>query len=158
MAVTAGRDFAFSPHLRTVLKGAGVSRACALITRRALYMIPYVSITGGGVTITRTTVTIGGMAPADYVARLLADPQMTPDALDAAMSQQCAGIAGAVARPLDQFRRIKIRSGFFSRGVYLTERAEGVWGKPFVESFGWRPGKEELATFAALFAGDARLV
>jgi hypothetical protein len=158
MAVAAGKDYVFTPHLRTVLKGAGVSRACALVTRRALYMIPYVAITGGGVTITRTTVSIGGMPPADYVARLLADPQMTPEALDAAVGGQCASIAGAVARPLEQFRRIKIRSGFFSRGVYLTERPDGVWGKPFVEVFGWRPAKQEVPAFSAFFAGDQRLV
>ena len=158
MVVTAGKDYAFSPHLRTVLKGAGPSRACALVTRHALYFIPYVSISGGGVTITRTTVTIGGMEPAAYVARLLADPQMTPEALDAAVGGQCAGIAGALARPLDRFRRIKLRSGFFSRSVVLTERPEGLWGNPLVETFGWRPGKEDLAAFTAFFAGDPRLV
>jgi hypothetical protein len=158
MAVTAGRDYAFSPHLRTVLKGAGHSRACGLITRRAVYLIPFVSISGGGVTITRTTVTIGGKTPGEYVGQLLADPQMTPEALDAAVGAQCAGIASARALPLEQFRRIKIRSGFFSRGVLLTTRAEGMWGNPLTDSVGWRPAKDEVPVFAAFFAGDPRLV
>jgi hypothetical protein len=83
---------------------------------------------------------------------------MTPEALDAAVGGQCAGITGAVARPLDGFRRIKIRSGFFNRSVGLTERSEGLWGKPFVEAFLWRPGKPELPAFSAFFAGDPRLV
>ena len=158
MAVVAGKDYAFSPHLRTVLKGAGPSRACALVTRRALYFIPYVSITGGGVTIVRTTVTIGGLPPADYIARLVADPQMTAEALDATVAGQCSGIQGAIARPLDRFRRIKIRTGFFGRGVRLSERPDGLWGNPLVDNFGWRPGKEELPSLAAFFAGDPRLV
>src|SRR3569833_197133 len=119
MAVTAGKDYAFSPHLRTVLKGAGPSRACALITRRALYLLPYVSVSGGGTTIVRTTVTIGDKRPADYIVQLLSDPQTTPESLDAAVASQCSGIQGAVARPLERFRRIKIRSGFFSRAVRL---------------------------------------
>lgn len=158
MPVIAGKDYAFSPHLRTVLKGAGPSSACALVTRRALYFIPYVSISGGGVTIVRTTVTIGGKPPAEYVAQLLADPQTTPESLDAAMAGQCSGIQGALVRPLERFRRIKIRTGFFSRGIRLSERAEGLWGNPLVEKFGWRPGKEEPAAFSAFFAGDPRLV
>lgn len=158
MPVIAGKDYAFSPHLRTVLKGAGPSRACALITRRALYFIPYVSISGGGVTIVRTTVTIGGKPPAVWVGELLADPQTTPETLDAAMAGQCSGIQGAIARPLERFRRIKIRSGFFSRGIRLSERAEGLWGNPLVENFGWRPGKEDLPAATAFFAGDPRLV
>jgi hypothetical protein len=33
-----------------------------------------------------------------------------------------------------------------------------LWGKPFVETFGWRPAKEDLAVFTAFFAGDPRLV
>jgi len=158
MAVIAGKDYAFSPHLRTVLKGAGVSSACALLTRRALYFIPYVSISGGGLTIVRTTVTIGGMTPGNYVARLLADPQMTPEALDADVGGHCAGITGGLARPLDRFRRIKIRNGFFGRSVRLSERPEGLWGNPLVDNFGWRPAKEEVPAFASFFAGDPRLV
>ena len=106
----------------------------------------------------RTTVTIGGMEPAAYVARLLADPQMTPEALDAAMAGQCSGIQGAIARPLERFRRIKIRAGFFSRTVALTERPEGGWGNLLVDMVGWRPAKEDLAAFTAFFAGDPRLV
>lgn len=158
MAVVAGRDYAFSPHLRTVLKGAGPTRACALVTRRALYIMPYVSISGGGTTIVRTTVTVDGMEPAVYVGRLLSDPQMTPDQLDAVMAGHCQRVTGAVARPLDAFKRIKIRSGFFGRTVRLTVRPDGVWGNPLTDSFGWRPGKEDLPAFTALFTGDPRLV
>lgn len=158
MAITAGRDYVCSPEIRTVLPGAGPSRACVVLTRRALYLIPYVSISGGGVTITRTTVTIGGMPPAQWIAGLLADPNMTPDALDQALAAQCAAITGGVAKPLDAFKRIKIRDGFFGRGVRLSERAEGLWGSPLKENFGWRPSKQEVSGYSAFFAGDARLV
>lgn len=158
MPVIAGKDYVFSPHLRTALKGAGPSRACAVITRRALYMIPYVSISGGGVTMTRTTITIDGLPPAGYIARMLADPQLTPDALDAELGRQCHEIRGAVAKPLAGFRRIKIRSGFFGRAVRLSERPDGLWGNPLTENFGWRPAKEDLPAFTAFFAGDPRLV
>lgn len=157
MGLTAARDYVFSPHIRVVLPGAGVSRACVIITRAAMYMIPYVAITGSGVTITRTTVTIGGVPPAQWVASLLADPNMSAPQLDQVLAAQCAQIGGAVAKPLAAFRRIKIRSGFFGRGLRLSERAEGLWGKPFVENFGWRTPKDEVAKYSAFFQGDSRL-
>jgi hypothetical protein len=158
MPVTAGRDYLVSPHIRTVLPGAGPSSACVVVTRAALYFIPYVSISGGGVTITRTTVTIGGMPPAQYVAGILADPNMTPQQLDQVLAGQCASIVGAVVKPLATFKRIKIRNGFFSRGVRLTERPDGLWGNPLKENFGWRPSKAEVDGYAAFFTGDPRLV
>jgi len=158
MPIVPGHDYAFSPHLRTVLPGAGVSRACALVTRRALYFVPYVSISGSGTTIMRTTVTIGGKPPGEYVAGLLQDPQTTPDSLDSAMAGHCAAITGAIARPLERFRRIKIRTGFLGRAVRLSERAEGLWGNPLTENFGWRPAKEDLPGFILFFQGDPRQV
>jgi hypothetical protein len=158
MAVVSGTDYAFSRHLRTVLKGAGSSRACALVTRRALYFVPFVSISGGGMSIVRTTVTIGGVSPGVYVAQLLADPQTTADALDAALSRHCSTVEGALARPLEQFRRIKIRTGLLSRAVRLSQRADGLWGNPLTENFGWRPAKQDLPAFIEFFAGDPRLV
>lgn len=157
MAIFVGKDYVFSPHLRTVLKGAGPTRACALITRRALYILPYVSISGSGMTIVKTTVTLGGVSPAQYVASLLADPKMTPEALDDDLAKQCSGIEGAVARPLAAFKRIKVRTGFLSRGVRLTERAAGVWGG-LTENFGWRVAKDDMQSYLDFFDGDPRLV
>lgn len=147
-----------SLSIRTVLAGAGPSTASVVVTRRALYLIPFVSISGGGVTITRTTVTIGGMPPAQWIAGLLADPNMTVDALDQSLAAQCAAITGAIAKPLDGFKRIKIRDGFFGRSVRLTERPDGLWGNPLKENFAWRPSKQEVAGYSAFFGGDARLV
>ncbi|MEO6773591.1 MAG: hypothetical protein ABI467_11300 [Kofleriaceae bacterium] len=158
MAVIAARDYMFSPHIRTVAPGAGPSSACVVVTRRGFYMIPHVSISGGGVTITRTTVTIGGMPPAQYFAGVLADPSTTTAALDQLLASQCAAVTGAVAKDLSAFKRIKIRDGFFSRGVRLTERAQGLWGNPLKENFAWRPSKDEVAGYASFFAGDPRLV
>ena len=158
MAITAGRDYVCSSEIRTVLPGAGPSRACVVVTRRALYLIPHVSISGGGVTITRTTVTIGGMPPAQWLANLLAEPNMTDEALDQALAAQCATISGAVAKPLDSFKRIKIRDGFFGRSVRMSQRAEGLWGNPLKENFAWRLTKQELSACSAFFASDSRLV
>ncbi len=158
MAVTAGRDYVFSPQIRTILPGAGPSSACVVVTRHALYFIPYVSTRGGGPTIPRTRVTMGGKPPGQYVAGVLADPNLTPAQLDQTLAHHCAGLAGAVVKPLDGFKRIKIRNGFFSRGVRLTERPDGLWGNPLKENFGWRPSKDEVVGYSAFFSGDPRLV
>jgi hypothetical protein len=103
-------------------------------------------------------VTIGGMPPAQWIAGLLADPNMTVDALDQSLAAQCAAITGAIAKPVDGLKRITIRDGFFGRSVRLTERPDGLWGKPLKENFAWRPSKQEVAGYSAFFGGDARLV
>jgi hypothetical protein len=158
MAVTSGKDFAFSPQLLVSLRGLGPTRGCAVVTRRALYIVPFVSISGGGTTIKRTTLTIGGKPPAQYVAGLLADPQMTPEQLDAELGRQCGEIEGAITFAMDGVKRIKIRAGWFGRAVRFSARADGLWGNPFTENFGWRPAKPDVSAFSALFAGDPRLV
>jgi hypothetical protein len=139
--VTAGKDYVFSPHLRTVLAGVGPTRACALVTRRAIYLLP----------------DTGLVAPAAQVAPVLADPAITPERLDEVITARCAATSGAVIRALAAQRRIKIRAGFFTRSVRFSERPDGLWGSIF-ENVGWRLAKDEPAAYQAFFAGDPRLV
>ena len=158
MAVTSGKDFAFSPQILMPLRGLGPTRSCAVATRRALYIMPFVSVSGSGTTMKRTTLAIDGKPAAQYVAGLLADPKMTPEQLDAELGRQCGLTEGAIEFSMDVVQRIKIRTGWFGRAVRFSARPDGVWGNPFTENFGFRPGKSDVAAFSALFAGDPRLV
>lgn len=159
MAVQLGRDYGFAYQIRTALPGAGPSRAVALVTRRYLLILPWVSISGGGITIVRTTQTVGGLPPGDAIRQLLNDPSMTVDRLEAEIGRWCSEIQGGLAKPIDVFKRIKIRTGFFTRSVMFSEKASGFdAGLPMGTAVGFRPSKEEIPAFEALFTGDPRRV
>ena len=159
MAVQAGRDYGLAYQIRTALRGAGPSRAVALVTRRAVFILPWVSIGGSGSTMIRTTQTLGGLPPGDAVRQLLGDPSMTVERLEAEVGRWTSELQGGFAKPLDTFKRIKIRTGFFTRSVIFSSKASGYEaGMPLGNAVGFRPAKEEIGAFDALFNGDPRRV
>ncbi|MGH7280966.1 MAG: hypothetical protein ACRELY_05535 [Polyangiaceae bacterium] len=157
--VRPGADYALAYQIRVPLPGAGPSRAVALVTRRNLYMLPWVSISGGGLTIVRTTQTVGGMPPGDAIRQLVSDPSATPDTVDQCVTDWCGQLQGAYVKQLAVFKRVKIRTGFFTRSVVFSEKESGFdAGGPMGTAVGFRPAKDEVAAFEQLFANDPRRV
>lgn len=157
--VRPGFDYALAYQIRVPLPGAGPSRAVGIVTRRNLYMLPWVSISGGGTTIVRTTQTVGGLPPGDAIRQLVSDPSATPDTVDQWLAKWCSEMQGAFVKPIAAFKRIKIRTGFFTRSVVFSEKESGFdAGGPMGTAVGFRPTKEEIPLFDQLFANDPRRV
>jgi hypothetical protein len=78
--------------------------------------------------ITTTTYKIGGADPVQTLEALLADPKMTLVELNALLQDVAQQIPVAVLGDLTQMKRLKVRSGLFSRGVYYNPKESGVGG------------------------------
>ncbi|RME24403.1 MAG: hypothetical protein D6806_09630 [Deltaproteobacteria bacterium] len=156
MAVTAGKDYAYARRVSWVFE-RGVGKALAVATPNNLFVIPYNVVGGSGLTITRTEASIGGFHPTKAVEQLLSDQSTTIAELERALAKWCGEITGSIVTPMSEFKRIVIRTGWFSRGVYLSKKTEGRVHRPGTMVV-LRVGKEELSSWQDLFQGDARLV
>lgn len=157
MALQAGQDYAFSRRT-TWLFPTGVGKASALFTRNLVVIVPIETIGGAGRTVTTTTFTIGGQPVDQALARVLAAPDTTVDTLEAFLRKVRDDVPkGPVFESLADFKRIKVRGGFFGRAVTMSKRESGGWGLPgTVVSL--RLAKDEVEQFRQFFQGDPRLV
>ena len=155
MPVESGHDYVFVPKFSWAFK-RGVGKAMLVVTRQAIYAYPYHEVGGGGLTTTKTDVSLGGRHPLEAIRELLAAPETTPEQLDATLERWCGKHPDAIVKPLGGYKRIKIRTGLF-RMVGLSEKEKGLVSSPGT-TIGLRPTKQELADFIRFFEGDPRLV
>lgn len=157
MALQAGRDYAFSRRT-TWLFPSGVGKASALFTRNLVVIVPIQTIGGAGRTVTETTFTTGGRPVDEALLDLLAGPDTTVDALEGFLRKVRDDLPrGLVFESLAEFRRIKVRGGFFGRAVTMSKRERGAWGLPGT-AVSLRLAKDEVEQFRQFFQGDPRLV
>ena len=153
MALQLGVDYAFAKKISFLFE-TGVGNAFVVMTPKTLYMFPYDTTGGGGRTITTTTTTIGDQHPLLAIEALLADPETTPEHLAATITRWCEQVSGPKVHELSEFGRIKLRDGFFTRGVVLNPEGANLIG---MSNIAFRPTKQEMVAFHAILDGDERL-
>jgi len=106
-----------------------------------------------GAAVTALDSTIGERPPLQAIEALLADPQTTPEALDATLTRWCSEVDGPIREDMAAVRRIRLFTGWFRRGVAFSEKASGYDIRPKAV----RPSKQELPGFVALLRGHPGL-
>ena len=142
MAVVEGRDFVYCPKT-TYIGSAGVGEGCLVGTRRLLLMVPLsVDTVVWNRSITTTTWKLGDEPIGTALARILSSGEMTLEELESTLEMVDAKIEAASLGKLDEAKRVRVRTGWFSRGIYHSARAKGPgWtgfplkGKPLAQAW-----------------------
>jgi len=142
MALVEGRDFVYCPKT-TYIGTAGVGDGCLVGTRRRLLMVPLrVDTTVWNRSITTTTWTLGDEPIGTALGRILSDASMTLGELEATLATINSKIRATSLGKLDEAQRVRVRTGWFSRGIYHSAKAKGPgWtgfplkGKPLAQAW-----------------------
>lgn len=154
MALVEGRDYAAGLGITWVFS-SGVGKGVAVVTPHQLFVIPYDTIAGAGRAVTNTVSKIGKDSVASAVAGLLTNESATIESVEAQLSEWAQQSGAAIVKPLSSVKRIKLRTGFFTRGVTFSEKEKG-FDSGFGTAIGFRPTKLEMAGFLKFFEGDSR--
>lgn len=149
MALTAGKDYALARRTTWWFK-TGPGRGTAVLTRNALYVFPEKTLSSTSATSrTNTVFTIDGKPPVEAIEALIARPEVSPEAADAAFRKWASEVEVPVVQELATVRRIRIFTGWFRRSVVFSEKESGFDARPKAV----RPSKDELQAFVDLLAG-----
>ncbi len=125
MALQEGIDYVFC--LKTTYIGSlGVGDGCLVGTRSLLLMVPLkVEAVVWNSHVTTTTFQLGNEPVNAGIARVLSQAALTVEELEAFMRQTVGRLEGAALTELHTQRRVRVRSGWFSRGIYCSEKEKG---------------------------------
>ena len=156
MAVVSGTDYAMAPKVSWLFE-TGVGKAFGLVTKEKFFLFPYETIGGAGSSVTTTKFSIAGKSPLEAVNQLLADESTTVESLQTALEKWANDVGkGPQIHLMSEFKRIKLRNGFFNRNVAFSVKEKGIGIMGGVIAM--RPKKAEMDAFYSLFEGDPRLV
>ena len=154
MTVESGKDYALAPKVSWLFE-TGVGKAFGLVTKEKFFLFPYETIGGAGSKVTTTKFSVGGQFPLDAVTELLADPTTTVDSLHTTIEKWVSDVGpGPEIHLMSDFKRIKLRNGFFNRNVAFSVKESGFLGGVIA----MRPKKAEMPAFYSLLEGDPRLI
>ena len=142
MALEDGRDFVYCPKT-TYIGSAGVGDGCLVGTRTRLLMVPLrVDTAVWNRSVTTTTWQLGDEPIGTALARILSASDLTVDALNTTLESINEQIAATSLGKLDEAKRVRVRTGWFSRGIYHSAKAKGPgWtgfplkGKPLAQAW-----------------------
>lgn len=130
MALNEGQDYVFSRKITYVGK-VGIGDGCVIGTLKTLLVEPVkVETVQWHRSITTTTFKIGGGSPVETFENLLKDPNISLSELDNFLKQVSQGkVAGCYFYDLSQVKKIRVKTSFFSRGIYInnSDRSIGGW-------------------------------
>lgn len=132
MALADGKDFVFC-HRTTYVGTAGIGIGCLVGTRRRLLAVPLsVEVAVWNRSVTRTTFSLGDEPLNDGIARVLTGAELTVDELEEFLATIAGKLDGAALADLATAKRVRVRAGWFSRGIYHSakERGPGWTGYP----------------------------
>ncbi len=142
MALVDGRDFVYCPKT-TYIGSAGVGDGCLIGTRTRLLMVPLrVDTAVWNRSVTTTTWQLGDEPIGAALARVLRASDLTVDALNRTLESIDAKVEATSLGRLDEAKRVRVRTGWFSRGIYHSAKAKGPgWtgfplkGKPLAQTW-----------------------
>lgn len=129
MGLVENQDFVLSPKT-TYFGPAGLGEGCLLGTKRCLLGLPKVIDTHvWNHSITTTTYSVDGRDPVAAIRHLAALGETNIDVFEQWMRNLGAQASGAVFVELASQKRLKVKAGWFSKGVYYSEKQSGPgWG------------------------------
>ncbi|MEE2642348.1 MAG: hypothetical protein VX768_17080 [Planctomycetota bacterium] len=124
MSLVMFEDYAFSPNA-TYIGTAGLGRGCLVGTRGVLLGLPERVFSGAGNTWVTTTYSIQEMAPGEAIRGIAELEIMTLDDFENSLRQLGKICEGSVLVELGQQKRLKLRAGLCTKGIYWSARASG---------------------------------
>lgn len=130
MSLSEGSDYVLAEGV-TYHGNEGVGKGCMVGTQRLLLLIPTHVQTATMRRVTTRSWTLRGEKPADMIGNLAAESDISPDDLEEILREVDARIPGARLFDLSEIGRLRVRTGFFSRGIYLNRKPSRIGGTGF---------------------------
>ena len=154
MALIHGTDYVFCPKT-TYIGTLGVGDGCLIGTRSLLLMLPLRVDKVEWNRHIETSLFHLGDDPVDVtIQRVLEEEGLTVDALEGFMRDVAAKLPGSMVGELAEMKRVRVRAGFLSRGIYYSVKQKGggwtgypLKGKAMAQS--WVDFYETLPTFVS---------
>jgi hypothetical protein len=151
MAVSRGVDYVLAERM-TYHGIKGIGKGCLLGTREAVLQLPVQTMEGSGRTMGTRDWFIEGRQVAEYVTEALSEPSLKSSDLTGLLHDLAGKLEGSELVDLSSAARLKVKSSFFSRGLYISRKHSGP---------GWRGfpmKKEDAAAFAEFYRGHPATV
>lgn len=148
MSLEYGVDYVFCPK-STYVGSAGIGDGCLVGTKRLVLVVPLkIETVVWNRSITTTTFQLGNEPVNTGIGRVLTQPEATLGELEQLMSTIHSDLTGAVLHDVGHYARVRVRAGWFSRGIYFSEKEKGP---------GWKgyplKGKEMAQHWVAFYQG-----
>ncbi|MEZ4380565.1 MAG: hypothetical protein R3A79_04420 [Nannocystaceae bacterium] len=127
----------------TYVGSAGVGDGCVIGTHTRLLMVPLrVDTAVWNQSVTTTTWQLGDEPIGAALAKILSASDLTRDGLNATLESLAARVKATALGKLDEAKRVRVRTGWFSRGIYYSAKEKGPgWtgyplkGKPLAQAW-----------------------
>lgn len=125
MPVEEDRDYVFCPAA-TYIGSVGVGKGCLVGTRTLLLGLPVeIQEAEWNRSFTTTTWTIAGLSPPDAIRHIAAASSTDLPTFEALCSGLGQEVQGAVFVDLAEQKRLKVRAGLCTKGIYWSTRTSG---------------------------------
>ncbi len=133
MSLTKNTDYVFSPKM-TFLGPAGLGEGCLVGTKKLLVSLPMVltdvDVRSQVTEETTTRYSFAGKTPAEAIETIAEDCEDLNE-FEAMLQQLAEGEGDGVIVELAQMQRLKVKLGWFSKGIYYSPKAKGPGWKAF---------------------------
>ena len=131
MAINENFDYVFCPAA-TYIGAVGVGKGCLVGTKKYLLGLPERIEEGvWNESITVTTYTLAGKPPGETIQDLAQVMEMGLATFEGTMEKLSRHCEGAVFVDLEAQKRVKVRAGFLSKGIYWSDRESGPGWKGY---------------------------
>ena len=142
MGLVEGRDFVLA--VNTAYVGcSGTGKGCIAGTKSILLAVPVETQIVTGRRMIKTSWTLNGIDPAEAILKFEGDVTDLEDFLRSIPAE----ISGSVLYDLSLVRRLRVRTGFLSRGIYVSENDSGPGWK------GFSLNKQQSGKFREFYTG-----
>ena len=125
MSLKLFEDYAFCPQA-TYIGSVGIGKGCLLGTQKTLLGLPEkIDTAVWNHSWTTTTYSIEGMSPGEAIQGVANLDVMTPESFETALRELGQRCEGAVWVDLTEQKRLKLRAGLCTKGIYWSSRASG---------------------------------
>jgi len=149
MTLIKNTDYVFSPKM-TFLGPAGLGKGCLVGTNNLLVSLPMVlteiDVRTQVTESTTTRYSFGGKTPAQAV-EVTAEICSDLEEFETTLQQLAEDEGDGVVVELSGMQRLKVELGWFSKGIYYSERAKGPGWKAF--TLGDKVAAQAFADFYA---------
>lgn len=146
MALARGTDFLLIDQVAYV-GCEGTGKSCLAATRNLLLMVPVETQVVVERKLRTTVWNIGGIPPADAVLNEALKDDSDLESLESFLRSVPGVIEPSILHDLTCISRLRVRTGFFSRGIYLSHKETGSRWR------GYALKKQEAIQFKCFFTG-----
>ena len=146
MAAVEGRDYVFARKM-TYNGTQGVGKGCLVGTGELLLQLPVKTMKGKGRYVQDRDWFLDDKPVLQELENRLNDPDIRPGDLSSMLREVAGSMEGTELVDFAKVRRLKVKTSFFSRGIYTSEKSGGP---------GWRAfplKKQDAKAFQKFYEG-----